>query len=259
MHLIFIRHADPDYSADSVTEKGRRELELLSGRISKMDITDAFVSPMGRAQVTAKVCLASKPSLKAKTLPWLREFSYPIKDPKTNRDRIPWDWLPRDWMFEDNYKDASKFFLTKAMKSGDIERHYNMVCNGFDAVLSNLGYKRLNTKIPLYICSPHITKAEAMTDTHLEANQKDSDPRNLIFFCHLGVMFVMLSHLTGISPVQLWQCFFVAPSSVTIAGTEERVPGEVSFRVQTFGDVSHLISNGEMISASGFYGNCLSV
>ena len=31
MHLIFIRHGDPDYTIDSVTEKGKKELELLAG------------------------------------------------------------------------------------------------------------------------------------------------------------------------------------------------------------------------------------
>ena len=34
MHLIFIRHGDPDYSIDSVTEKGKCEIELLGKRIS---------------------------------------------------------------------------------------------------------------------------------------------------------------------------------------------------------------------------------
>ena len=37
MHLIFIRHGDPDYSIDSVTEKGKCEIELLGKRISKLN------------------------------------------------------------------------------------------------------------------------------------------------------------------------------------------------------------------------------
>ena len=57
MHLIFIRHGDPDYSIDSVTEKGKCEIELLGKRISKLNATEFFVSPMGRAQATAKACL----------------------------------------------------------------------------------------------------------------------------------------------------------------------------------------------------------
>ncbi len=265
MHLIFIRHGDPDYSVDSVTEKGKRELTLLSERLSKLRVSEVFVSPMGRARSTAKACIEKIESispmqpLKVSTLPWLREFSYEIKDPKTRKKRIPWDWFPREFFSEKRYFDTEKFFLTKAMKSGNIKSHYKEVCSGLDSVLASYDYNRLNSKMAIYNCLPHLTQAEAKIDTHLKPIQKDIDEKNLVFVCHLGVMFVMLSHLTGISPVQLWQGFFVAPSSVTIAGAEERVPGEVVFRVQQLGDVSHLIAAGEPVSSSGFFGNCLSL
>ena len=36
MRLIFIRHGDPDYKNDDVTEKGKREVELLT-KIKKGD------------------------------------------------------------------------------------------------------------------------------------------------------------------------------------------------------------------------------
>ena len=32
MNLIFIRHAEPDYTIDSLTEKGFREAEMLANR-----------------------------------------------------------------------------------------------------------------------------------------------------------------------------------------------------------------------------------
>ena len=38
MKILIIRHADPDYEADSLTSQGWKEAELLAGRISKMDI-----------------------------------------------------------------------------------------------------------------------------------------------------------------------------------------------------------------------------
>lgn len=258
MHLVFIRHADPDYAADSVTEKGRRELALLAERMSRFDITEAFVSPMGRAQETAAACFSrmKAPQPKNTTLPWLREFSYPVR--WQGKPHIPWDWLPREFFSEKKYMDISTVFDTDAMKCGNIGHYYNEVCDGFDAMLSSYNYKRLDEKTPIYICPPHLTEEEAARDMHLEPLQRDLDPRTLLFVCHLGVMFVMISHLTGISPVQLWQGFFVAPASVTILGAEERVPGEVVFRVQQFGDVSHLLGGGESVSASGFFGSCLS-
>ena len=38
MRLLIIRHGDPDYTNDSLTEKGKREAELLSDRIAKEKI-----------------------------------------------------------------------------------------------------------------------------------------------------------------------------------------------------------------------------
>ena len=38
MKLLIVRHADPDYSIDSLTETGWVEAELLSRRISKLDV-----------------------------------------------------------------------------------------------------------------------------------------------------------------------------------------------------------------------------
>ena len=35
MRLIFIRHAEPDYSIDSLTEKGWREAKLLAERTKR--------------------------------------------------------------------------------------------------------------------------------------------------------------------------------------------------------------------------------
>ena len=52
----------------------------------------------------------------------------------------------------------------------------------------------------------------------------------LVFFCHLGLSYVCLSHLLGISPSVLWQSFFSAPTSVTILGSEKPVVLIIKFR-----------------------------
>ena len=57
MKILFIRHGDPDYEHDSVTEKGAREIELLADRLVKLDITQFYCSPLGRAKKTAEATL----------------------------------------------------------------------------------------------------------------------------------------------------------------------------------------------------------
>ena len=50
MRILLIRHAEPDYTVDSLTPKGRVEAELLSRRMIHYDIADFYVSPLGRAK-----------------------------------------------------------------------------------------------------------------------------------------------------------------------------------------------------------------
>ena len=55
----------------------------------------------------------------------------------------------------------------------------------------------------------------------------------------------LLSHLINCSPMVLWHGFVCQPTGVTILSTEEREKGIASWRISTFGDVSHLTMNGE--------------
>ncbi len=60
MRLLLIRHGDPDWDADSLTETGRREAELLAERIAPMDIAEYYVSTMRRARETARPMLEKR-------------------------------------------------------------------------------------------------------------------------------------------------------------------------------------------------------
>lgn len=53
MRLFIIRHGDPDYAHDSLTEKGLREAEALAEWFADVRLDEIFASPLGRAQMTA--------------------------------------------------------------------------------------------------------------------------------------------------------------------------------------------------------------
>ena len=72
MKLLIVRHGDPDYTIDSLTEKGWREVEFLSERLTKLEIRDFYVSPWGRAKDTASPTL-KKMNRTATECDWLRE------------------------------------------------------------------------------------------------------------------------------------------------------------------------------------------
>ena len=80
MRLLIVRHGDPDYSIDSLTEKGWKEAEYLSERLSKLDVKDFYVSPLGRAKDTASFTL-KKMNRTAVECDWLREFDVLIDRP----------------------------------------------------------------------------------------------------------------------------------------------------------------------------------
>ncbi len=254
MHLIFIRHGDPDYKNDSLTEKGKREAELLADRIARWKVTDFYVSPYGRAQETLKPALR-KLGREAQTMDWLHEFDYTVQHPKTGEKHGCWDWLPREFYGEKKAFDRTAWEKISWARKGKIGKFYRGVCTSFDTLMAQYDYNRMDYEHAIYNCLPHAPEEDTGIESHLHPFQEDKDERNLVFVCHLGSMFTIISHLVGCSPLQLWQGFFVAPTSVTVLGAEERMGGEVVFRVQQLGSIDHLKAGGEAASASGFFGN----
>lgn len=227
MKLLIIRHGDPDYSVDSLTEKGWKEAELLSRRLSAMNISAVYMSPLGRARDTASL---TRKALRreAEVLPWLQEFPARAVDPETGEKRLPWDWLPSVWTRTDAFYDKDGWADVPAMRAGDVGGEARRVWNGLDALLSSHGYERDGR---LY-----------------RAVRPNRD--TVALFCHFGVECVMLAHLLGISPVVLWHGACALPSSVTTLVTEERRPGIAYFRMLSFGDTCHLAMAGEKPSFS---------
>ena len=57
MKIIIVRHGDPDYEKDSLTELGWKEAEALSERMKNIKADECYVSPLGRAKDTASLSL----------------------------------------------------------------------------------------------------------------------------------------------------------------------------------------------------------
>lgn len=224
MKILIIRHGDPDYSIDSLTEKGWREAELLKTRLTKLDVKAFYCSPLGRAQDTARPTLQAL-GRTAETCDWLREFDgYAVDD--AGEKVHPWDRLPAFMAARPALYDKDQWLDTPFIRGGDVPEKYAAVCWGIDEVLQRHGY----------VHDGLLFRAERPnTDT-------------LVLFCHFGVECVLLSHLLGLSPYPLWQGFVALPTSVTTLVTEEREEGIASLRCSGFGDLSHLYAAGEPAS-----------
>lgn len=227
MKLLIIRHADPDYTIDSLTPTGWEEAELLAGRIAALPVTDFYVSPLGRARDTAS-CTLRRMGRTAVTCEWLREFSLTLPHPGNEAGTCAWDWLPNAWTAEPAYFDRQNWMHTPLMETAGMEKEYHWVTGELDALLAAHGYERKGL---------YYRAARANEDT-------------LAFFCHFGVECVLLSHLLNISPMQLWHGLCAAPASVTTLYTEERRKGVAGFRMSAFGDTAHLYAAGREPSFS---------
>ena len=228
MRLLIIRHGDPDYEKDSLTEKGWRE--LLAKRVAKWDnITQFYCSPLGRAKDTASLTL-KKMNREAVICDWLKEFWPLINRPDAIgvRKTLAWDWLPEDWTKKEAYFLRDGWADTEVMREGGVKEEYETVIRNFDAVLADHGYVREGEYYKV------------------ERSNRDT----IVFFCHFGLECVLLSRLMNVSPMVLWHHTCAAPASVTTVVTEERREGKASFRMGAFGDISHFYAAGEEPSFS---------
>lgn len=247
MRLLFIRHGDPDYEHDTLTEKGKVEAGLLAAIIDTFGIDDVYQSPLGRARDTARYSLDVL-GKEAVTFDWLREFSAEFDpnrsetarraytnelktDPETGeyQKRIVWDILPSYLAEHPELFDANAWRESELVKASDMLPKYDYVIASFDKFLEDNGYRR-----------------EGLIYRAGQGNDKV-----IALFCHFGITAVLLSRLWNVSPFVTMQFLATAPTSVTEVVTEEREKGFVSFRTLRVGDITHLNMGGEKPSFSG--------
>ncbi len=231
MEIWIVRHADPDYENDSITEKGEREAKLLAERLAKYEFSAVYCSPLGRAQKTASYYL-EKTGKTAETLKWLHEFKGTVRlDGKRTHC---WDRLPSYWTEIDEYYSYEDWTDVKLMQTGNVTKQYKKVGKGINELLEKHGYVKNGR---MY---------DAVKPNH----------NRILLFCHFGVEAALLSHIFSISPMILWHNFVALPTSVTRLASVEREEGKAVFCTIQFGDMAHLYAGGEEPSFQARFCEC---
>ena len=156
MRILLIRHGDPDYEHDTLTEKGRREAELLAKRASCLR-WEVVISLPWQGDGYGTACLKAT-GKDAEVLEWLREFPAQLdlnKDPELSRAypgakmadgkyliRNVWDMAPGYWTEHEEYMDRREWRNSKVAECSDMEVVYDRVIREFDAFLAEHGYVR---------------------------------------------------------------------------------------------------------------------
>ena len=234
MKLLIVRHGDPNYEIDGLTEKGKREVELLADRLVKENIKKVYCSTLGRARLTAQPTL-DRLGITAEYCEWLREFDYAkVQFPYLDHEKGCWDVLPSYAETVPELYSPSVWKNSEFIKNSPVPDAYDNVIASFDRMLASHGYER---------CGTHYVAKAPNHDT-------------VVLVCHFGVMATLLSHLMNCSPYSIWQHGVALTTSVTTFYTEEREKGVAIFRCAGFGDLSHLYVAGEEPSFAARFCEC---
>ena len=231
MELLIIRHGDPDYVHDSLTEKGKVEAKLLADKLSKMKIDEFYCSPLGRAKATAAYTL-EKMNREATELDWLHEFKGKVIGANGNI-RSCWELVPASWANDEIYY-TEDWYKTDLMQSVNVEEEYKHVIKEFENFLAQHGYVR--------------------NGRYFKVTNGNHD--RIAFFCHYAVGALLTSYLMNVSPMTFWNNAVALTSSITTFVTEEREKGNALFRMMAYGDTGHLYAGGEELSFAARYCEC---
>jgi len=218
MKILLIRHGEPDYEHDCLTEKGHVQAEKLAERLMReYRIDKVYASPMGRAQETAKHYVGHS-AQDIETREWLREFHVHIKDCVKDEKVVAWDIYPKNWTDNALLFDKDNFGNAPELAGSEMYARYREAAEGLDALLAENGLVR----------EGGIYRREGDTD------------KTIALFCHFGISCVMAAHLMGISPMVALNGFSAEPTAIATLCTDDRFGENVNFRLHGWGDITHL-------------------
>jgi broad specificity phosphatase PhoE len=232
MRLYIIRHGDPDYTTDTLTEIGQREAQALAERLASERLTHIYSSPLGRAHETMSYTAET-----AKLIPsieeWTRELAWWIPW-ETHRERIAaWDLHGEIIRGQGCYPGHYDWHMLKYFENPVFHMGYDSLCERSDDLLRRHGYDREGGR---YRCA-----------------RPNHD--RIAVFCHGGFGLTWLAHLLALPLPLVWSGFWLPPSSVTTVLFDERSPEWAVPRCIGLGDVSHLYAAGLPVQARGIIAN----
>jgi probable phosphoglycerate mutase len=218
MRLYIIRHADPDYDNDSLTEAGRKEAEALARLMASQGLDKIYCSPMGRANDTARHT-ATLLHMDYEIENWTKELW-----PELALGESPWggicaNEIPGEFLrSRENHISYQNWYEYKYLRELNPKDIYDKLKQDSDSFLLRHGYERIGGRYRI-----------------LQHNEQ-----KIAVFCHCAFGLTWLAHLLEIPVTLVWSGFWIPPSSVTTILFDERSDQWAVPRCIGLGDVSHL-------------------
>ena len=89
MRIVLVRHGDPDYEKDCLTELGHKQAAVAAKRLMKEGINEVYSSPLGRAQQTAGY-FSELSGLPVHILDFIQEIRFGTEEDLYNNKWNPW-------------------------------------------------------------------------------------------------------------------------------------------------------------------------
>lgn len=226
MLLFVLRHGDPIYNPDSLTEKGHLQAEALAKRLALYGIDKIYSSPMIRAQQTARpteILLNKKAEIEdwASEATLYKEWSVKVGDGTRWIFHSPEKSLLRD---PEIYKLGLKWYEHPLFSEINGKSEYERILNASDDFLLRQGYRhdRENCR---YIAENHTDERVAM-------------------FCHQGFGLSWIGTMLDIPLPIMWTNFDISHSGMTVIEFKPDKDGIVLPMVLTLSNDSHLYKEG---------------
>lgn len=215
MRLIFIRHGEPDYHRDCLTETGRKQAAALAERLAGEGITALYSSSNGRAVETAAYT-ARRLGLPVTQLDWMREISW-------GGEGVPAEGHP--WTLGEMLIDGEGFNFS----ASDWRRHpwfarntalecFDAIVPKLDALLRSHGYRHDGGR---FFC-------------------ETAEEETVALFSHGGSGACALSHLLSLPFPYVCTVLPYGFTSVIILAFPVRKGAFVHPRIELFNDMAHL-------------------
>lgn len=219
MILYIIRHGQPNYEKDCLTDLGWQQAEAVGRRMAKSGINKIFASPMGRAQETATPA-SRLLGLTINTENWTHEIGderlTPFPDGKMKSvSLIQNTYFRENGNLDIGYNDACT--CPGFRESGMRSKLAFLEENGND-FLERLGYKYENGVYR--IITPNEDK--------------------VALFCHAAFSRAWLSILLHVPVHMMWSSFDYDMTGVTVVEFKNNENGVTAPQCLRFSDTSHL-------------------
>ena len=223
MLLYIIRHGDPIYETDSLTERGKLQAEAVGKRLYDAKIDRIFSSPMGRAQETAEPACRLL-GLEKNIEEWAHEIGKEMWTPFPDGKMRLASRIQNTYYRRDGNQDLpfDRAYECDGLRQSQLKSAMDYIEENGKIFLEKLGYKEENGIYRIL----------------RENNEK------VALFCHAGFARAWTSLLLHIPAHIMWAGFRHTHTGITIIEFRNNKDGITAPICLTFSDYSHLYAAG---------------